>query len=50
MSKKKLNLRQLGYEDCKQDIKEDLRSIIKMLKGNVEREKIVNYIEEYLIK
>ena len=49
-NKTKPNLRQSGYEDCRQDIKEDLRSVVNFLKGDVSREKIINYIEEYLLK
>ena len=48
--KNKLNLRQLGYGDCRQDMKEDLTAIVNMLKGDVSRKKISNYIKEYLIK
>lgn len=49
-TKNKPNLRELGYKDCLQDIKQDLMSVVNLLKGDVDREKIVNYIKEYLLK
>jgi len=33
---------------CK-EIKEDLQSVINMLEGSTDRQKIINYIKEYLL-
>ena len=34
----------------KQEIKRDLQSVINMLEGSTDRQKIANYVREYLLK
>jgi len=47
---KKISERQKGYEDCRKDMIEDLKSVVNMLEGVTDRNKVVNYIKEYLLK
>lgn len=39
-----------GHADCKKDMEGDLQSVIGMLTGGTDRQKIANYIKEYLVK
>ena len=39
-----------GYDDCKSDMAKDLEAVVGMLIGGTKRQKIANYISEYLLE
>ena len=39
-----------GYDDCKSDMTKDLEAVIGMIIGGTKRQKIANYIREYLLE
>lgn len=39
-----------GYADCRADMEMDLEAVIGMLIGGTKRQKIANYIREYLLE
>lgn len=49
MKNTKENAIERAYREGRADFQQDIQSVVNMLEGDVSRQKIVNYIKEYLL-